>query len=449
MPSWTPEQILALAPDSASAKSGSDLSAPRKWQTLGRSERAAWGLCQGSGKTPYQTQIDLGEPAFRCSCPSRKFPCKHGLGLFLALSAQPAAFSETSAPDWVTAWLDSRSQRQEQRAERAEAKAKVDGTGIDREAQAKRIAERERKVAAGLDELERWLEDIIRRGLAEVQTQPASFWDGIASRMVDAQAPGLARLVREASGIAAGGDGWPARLLDRLGRMHLLIEGYRRLDTLPEGTQADIRARVGWNLREEDLVQSEATVDRWLILGQRTETEDRLRVQRTWMVGEDSGRAALLLQFAHGSAPMDASLVPGSALRAGLVFYPGAAPLRAALKERLAPPEPLDRFPGHATLLCAARAYSEALARDPWVERYPVALAAVVPVRQGEAWSTRDADGHAVPLRLPSDMGWTLLGISGGEPLGLFGEWDGEQLYPVSAWSAERLYRLDRSGDGS
>lgn len=34
-------------------------------------EAAVWGLCQGSGKDPYQTQIDLIGPAFRCSCPSR------------------------------------------------------------------------------------------------------------------------------------------------------------------------------------------------------------------------------------------------------------------------------------------------------------------------------------------------------------------------------------------
>ncbi len=34
-------------------------------------EAAVCGLCQGSGKNPYQTQIDLIGPAFRCSCPSR------------------------------------------------------------------------------------------------------------------------------------------------------------------------------------------------------------------------------------------------------------------------------------------------------------------------------------------------------------------------------------------
>src|SRR4051812_14609217 len=99
---WTTEQVLALAPDPASGKAGKDLAGQRKkWTSLGRDERAAWGECQGSGSKPYQTKIDLSEPAFSCSCPSRKFPCKHGLGLFLLLVQQPAAFAGGPPPAWV------------------------------------------------------------------------------------------------------------------------------------------------------------------------------------------------------------------------------------------------------------------------------------------------------------------------------------------------------------
>ena len=42
--------------------------------------------------------------------------------------------------------------------------------------------------------------------------------------------------------LAASGEGWQPRLLERLARLHLLIEAYQRLDTLPHETQADIRA---------------------------------------------------------------------------------------------------------------------------------------------------------------------------------------------------------------
>jgi hypothetical protein len=55
---FTTDQVLALAPDAGSAKAGKDLATPRKWVSLGRDERAAWGECQGSGAEPYRTQID-------------------------------------------------------------------------------------------------------------------------------------------------------------------------------------------------------------------------------------------------------------------------------------------------------------------------------------------------------------------------------------------------------
>src|SRR6185312_11440125 len=101
-----------MAPDAGAAKAGRDLATGRKWRSIARrGDVAVWGECQGSGASPYQTQVDLHGPAFRCSCPSRKFPCKHGLGLLLLLSADPAAFTDAQPPEWVAAWLASRAER--------------------------------------------------------------------------------------------------------------------------------------------------------------------------------------------------------------------------------------------------------------------------------------------------------------------------------------------------
>src|SRR5215212_834263 len=86
----TAEQIRTLAPDASAARSGQALGSPRRWIGAGRSDAAAWGLCQGSGSTPYQVTVDLAGPAYRCSCPSRRIPCKHALGL-LFLVADGAA----------------------------------------------------------------------------------------------------------------------------------------------------------------------------------------------------------------------------------------------------------------------------------------------------------------------------------------------------------------------
>ena len=76
MGTWTAERILSLAPDAGSAKAGRELSAARKWTTLGKTEVALWGEIKGSGAKPYQTQIDLSEPAFRCSWLRRRSACE-------------------------------------------------------------------------------------------------------------------------------------------------------------------------------------------------------------------------------------------------------------------------------------------------------------------------------------------------------------------------------------
>ncbi len=106
------DQVLALAPDASSAKAATGLLADGKWDTLGADARALWGECKGSGAKPYQVQVELGALASRCSCPSRKFPCKHGLALMLMYAQGNPRFASASAPpDWVTQWLVSRQER--------------------------------------------------------------------------------------------------------------------------------------------------------------------------------------------------------------------------------------------------------------------------------------------------------------------------------------------------
>src|SRR5512145_620984 len=117
---WHRDQIIALSPDAAAAKAAQELTTLRKWVTLGAGETALWGECRGSGAKPYQTQIDLSEPAFKCSCPSRKFPCKHALGLFLLLADQPAAIKSSTPPAWVIDWLHTRDERAQKQAEKKE-----------------------------------------------------------------------------------------------------------------------------------------------------------------------------------------------------------------------------------------------------------------------------------------------------------------------------------------
>ncbi|HEX8008758.1 MAG TPA: SWIM zinc finger family protein [Trebonia sp.] len=80
---WSAESVLALAPDESSRRAAKGLARPSPWSGTGTAGELVWGLCAGSGANPYQVIADLDAPAYKCTCPSRKLPCKHALGLLL------------------------------------------------------------------------------------------------------------------------------------------------------------------------------------------------------------------------------------------------------------------------------------------------------------------------------------------------------------------------------
>ncbi|RYD79586.1 MAG: SWIM zinc finger family protein [Verrucomicrobiaceae bacterium] len=438
MASWTTDQVLALAPDASSVKAGQGLANPGKWVRLEKNERSLWGECQGSGANPYRTQVDLTGPAFNCSCPSRKFPCKHGLGLMLILAGKPQHVKDAEPPPWVAEWISKREISTEKKA----AKAQTEAAPADPETIAKREAEREKRAAkrddrvrSGLGELQTWLSDVIRQGLAHAQQQPTQFWDGMAARMVDCQAPGIARVLRELPGVFASGDGWADRALEELGKLQLLLQGYQRLETLPEALRQDVRTSIGWTVGEEELAKITPVSERWQIVGQRIEEEDRLRVQRTWLIGEQTRRPALCLSFSVAGQPLDVSLVPGVAIDADLTFHPSAAPLRAVVKQRRGEPSSIIVPAAVANFAEALETTSTLIAGSPWLERFPWFVQGCVPILSEDQWLLRDANGSVIPLARQFAHPWPLLALSGGNAITVFGEWNGRTLLPLSAFA--------------
>ncbi len=443
MSAWTTDRVLALAPDESSAAAGQGLASPRKWSGLGKDpgERAVWGLCQGSGKSPYQVRIDLAEPAFKCSCPSRKFPCKHGLGLFLMFAKGESAIKPAAQPAWVSEWIETRAEKAEKKAAKAGGGAEpADPKPVDVEARARRAAQRERRVRDGVAECRVWLNDLVRRGLAEAQREPGSFWERAAARMVDAQAPGLARLIRELPGVMASGEGWPRRTLDRLGRLHLVLRAADRLADLPETLAGDVRVALGWTQTRDEALGGEALADSWATVGQVIEDEERLRVRRTWLVGRNTGRIGLVLDFSAGGAPFDPSLVAGTEFEGALAFYPSGVPLRAVVKNRAGATAGFKSSPGGPGVASSFETtlggYAKALATCPWIDRWPLIVSGITPTLDGARWLVVDASGEAIPVRPGSAGVWRVMALSGGRPIGLMGEWDGEFLLPLSTWSA-------------
>jgi hypothetical protein len=418
----------------------------RKWKTLGADEACAWGTIQGSGKNPYQACIDFSGPAFKCTCPSRKFPCKHGLGLFLIVAQQAAALTEKKPPAWTTEWLAKRVEKEEKKIAKAAEPATPPDPEAEKKAAAaaeKRAASREARVSAGLEELRIWLNDLIRNGFSGLPGKPANFWETPAARLVDAQAPGLARRVRALDGITTTGERWPGQLLREASLLHLAREGWSRIGSLSPAVQADVRAVLGFTANQEEVLAETGIRDQWLIIGQRIEEEERLRVQRTWLFGLASQRFALSLSFSAGpNQPLDMSLIPGTTVDAELVFFPGAWPLRAIVKQRHGVIDnALINLP-HLTISLANALAAGASAASPWLERVPFALSAVTPIQRPYGWIVRDEAGDGLPLDIVEAKAWTLVALSGGRPAGIAGEWDGERLRPLSIWSEGRFLRV-------
>lgn len=427
---WTAEQVLALAPDVASRKAGTKLGGAGPWsQTGGSASGSVWGLCKGSGSTPYRTVVDLAGPAYKCSCPSRKFPCKHALGLLLLWAADGLG-EPGEAPDWAAEWLTERA---------AKAARPVAGSGkpVDEEAARRRAERRASRIGAGVTELEQRLADLLRGGLAGQEQRGYAAWEETAARMVDAQAPGLAGRVRELGTIPSCGPGWPARMLEEAALLHLLDRAWLGVAGLPEPLAATVRTRVGMASSAE----GEAVRDRWLVLGQydSVSPDGRLTTRRIWLRGLGSGRPALVLDFGPPGRPPGLALPVGLVLEAEARFRPGSAGLRADLGERFAAAVPSTEAPSGVSTGAALEAYGAALREDPWLESWPVVLGPVVPIPGELGWQLADAEGtSALPVTLAgggSRSGlWQLAALSGGGHVTVFGECGHRGFTPLTAW---------------
>lgn len=419
---WTDKHIESLVTDAGTRRDGHALAGKlSKWAELGHDANAAWGLVQGSGKDPYRVCVDLTDAATKCTCPSRKFPCKHAAGLLYLLAAN-AVPTATPKPDWVKTWMDSRqSKKQAAAAKAAEPKP------VDEAAQAKRAAKREAKVEAGVAELRLWLEDLIREGLSDPRLKSYAFWDKIAARMVDAQMTPVARRLRMLGGSPFQRQSdWQALMADEIGRVYALTDAYLRLDQLPEPLTHDVRSQLGFSVKQDEIIASQPHIrDRWHVMGQVHEKEDRLMVRRVWLFGEQTRRYALLLDFTAGGVDFQQHYANGICLDADLAFYPSAHPQRAVVakvhrSERSTFKPHL--FP-YSTIEMLLNAYADALAANPFIERIP----AGVP----RAWlNTKimiDPKGTQLLLAKTLSGAW-LNAVTGGDWLPVFGEWDGAEF---------------------
>ncbi len=451
------ETIETSAPD-ASALSAARKIRAEAWSALGRERALIWGECQGSGSSPYRATVDTSDLWTKCSCPSRKFPCKHALSLMFAFLARADAFGDAALPEWVSDWTARRRPGGgggvgKPAAQTKDARGNAGGSGAESgtgvaasaapeseepadpdaiaraNARRKRLAEqREESVRAGLDELDRWIADQLERGLATFAQRAPEQCRLLAKRLVDAKAPALAtRLEALPSEILALPEADRAAFtMETLGLLHLLGEAFRRVDAIPEMLRHDVRRLIGWTLERQDLLDDASSLRAssvWFVLAVHSEIQpDRLRRNEAWLIGRE-GQFAVLIDFVPVAvAHAGSSFTPGEAFEAELVFYPSAAPLRALIARRgAACPFPWPRAP--ATLGGVLDAYDALAARFPWAGAHPFFVDDVKRIARSE----RDLwlEGSSASIPVTQRQHDAALALTTSEIAGLAGLWDG------------------------
>lgn len=208
----TEQTIVAMVPNDKALLDGRGLIKKGALKKLAKNEDGSlvFGLCQGTGKLPYEVSMDLAtgtdRPTLRCSCPSRQFPCKHQISLMLAFVASGTAFPVQEPPAGL---LEKRSKLFERAEKKAAAPAKEAAPRkVDKAAQAKKAREQ----GEALDTLETFVLDLVAAGLGGLTDNSVKAIDNQAKRMADADMRGASATLQRLSaliasdGRAKGGD---------------------------------------------------------------------------------------------------------------------------------------------------------------------------------------------------------------------------------------------------
>jgi hypothetical protein len=434
MSPFSAEQIAQMAPDAASLRAGRDLANERKWLGCFFNDRALWGEVQGSAKEPYRTQIDLRSIAYSCTCPSRKFPCKHSLGLMFLFTAKPQVFkAATSEPAWVAAWLQKRADQPASVEAEAPAPDKRDRDKNKRE------DDRMALVQAGAAELDLMLRDLLRAGFLTIPEKGPAFFNHVVRRMIDAKAPGLANLVRNFAKMDfTQNTDWHSAALENAVKTWVLLQGFNRIDQLEAPMREHIRSLIGWNRNKKEMLddpQLERVQDDWLALGKITELlDDNLMMQRIWLYGCKTGRTALLVEYAPQNMHLPVPVPPGMVTRAELVYYPSPWPERALVRNQDGSAAVVPFISGALPDWAAAQQQlAEVLGQSPWADGIVQHISGLSLTTDQRTWWLKDRAGALVEIDpvFNENKIWKALAVSGGNAMTLFLLRTGSRALPL------------------
>lgn len=159
--------IKSVAPNPAAVSNGRGLAGDFIGLTRDENSTCYWGSCRGSGKNPYVVSADFineEKPIFRCTCPSRQFPCKHALGLLYCI-AEGKKFSVGQLPEDIIS-------KRAKLTRPVTREKSVEPPKTNTAALLKKMKQQ----LTGLSSVRRFLDDMLKLGLASCTPKQIKQW---------------------------------------------------------------------------------------------------------------------------------------------------------------------------------------------------------------------------------------------------------------------------------
>lgn len=188
----TEELVRSLAPNPAAFSNAQKISRSGDFSGLSvtADKTLIFGECKGSGKNPYRTSADFSgdSPVFRCSCPSRQFPCKHCLAIMLEM-VNGKEFTVGEVPEDIA----SKREKIAKKAEKAASGEPKSAPKPNKSTAAKKL----KKQTEGLDLAEQFLNDIFSRGVSSINKISAEQYKTLAKQLGEFYLPEPQKVVEE------------------------------------------------------------------------------------------------------------------------------------------------------------------------------------------------------------------------------------------------------------
>jgi hypothetical protein len=418
----TEAYVDSLALNANAIKNGRDLVKKNSFTFLCRStdDTLLFGDCKGSGSEPYRCSMDLikpDSPTFRCTCPSRQFPCKHLLGLMYAYT-QGKPFTPAEVPQDIADKRDKAEKREEKKKE-----SESDAPGQPRKRQTNKSA-LVKKIAAqleGIDVADKLLQGIVQSGLGNVDKKTVQTLGDQIKQLGNYYIPGIQASFREIQlewSAEQPRETMYTRVIPSLNGLHSLLKRSReylkgRMDN-PDEAQMDTTSTLeegighAWQLaelREYGLVEREAELLQLAFRSYADSAREQFVDEGFW------------LQLRTGSIHVTRTYRPYRATKhireddslfqvvvtKELLVYPGEMNARVRWEEAtLREPTPEDF---EAAQVHAGRSYSDVVKRvknqikNPLSDKHPAMLVAYrdIIVIEGQ-YVLIDEQGKQIPL---------------------------------------------------